>query len=210
MKISPDHEDFYQPLLPWLAKAFEMAGADVWIHGQDENLIRERQKGEPGQRRFVVEVKGFANLLHEFVHFVQVGYLADDHGIDYQQIPFDLRSPAGRNVMWQELTCCVISCAYLGGNQKQIEAWFAEQVGIQDVFYGFADQLNAFISQLREIVDLYACELESTLETAYAQTSQYLLQAGTPSSLVDPPKKLTFKKLWARYLDSMFSISICA
>jgi hypothetical protein len=44
----------------------------------------------PASAPFIVAAAGLPNLLHELVHVLQAGRLADDHGLDYGQIPYDL------------------------------------------------------------------------------------------------------------------------
>jgi hypothetical protein len=45
---------------------------------------------------------------------LQAGRLADDHGLDYGQIPLRPRARrAHRRHLWEELACCLVSCAYL-------------------------------------------------------------------------------------------------
>ncbi len=106
--------------------------------------------------RWVVESEGLPNLVHELGHAVSHGGLADDHGIDYQSIPFDLRSDLGVTTWLEELACCCASCDYLelwlaherssSERDAQALAWFAEQVEIQPVFYGFEDDRFGFVS----------------------------------------------------------------
>ena len=133
MHIEPGHPDAAHPLLVLAARVLEDMGGEVVLHTRDDNLVRSRRDGDPGSAPFIVEAAGLPNLLHELVHVLQFGRLADDHGLDYGQIPLDLGDPAHRRHLWEELACCLVSCAYLEPAAEA--AWFAEQVGIQGVFY---------------------------------------------------------------------------
>ena len=129
--IPTDHPDSASPLLHFAAEALAAMGARVEIALGGENLVRslpgpvlaagsdraaqERAhpvacSGGPPKSSAVtpkalVQAEGLPNLLHELAHAVQAGCLADDYGIDYTAIPFDLDTAAGRAVLWDELAC---------------------------------------------------------------------------------------------------------
>ena len=214
--IPTDHPDSASPLLFFAARAFVAMGARVEIAIGGENLVRrlssasERRVGSTPDlgpvaardrahgRRFVpaapiavVQAEGLPNLLHELVHAVQVGRLDDDHGVDYSAIPFDLGTPAGRAVLWDELACCVMSCAYLRAHGRaaragapdrevmaEVEAWFREQVEIQPVFYGMEDDPPAFFARVGTLLHTHAAEAQAVLDRAQAATERALLAAG--------------------------------
>lgn len=203
VKIPADHGDAANPRLRAVAGALAHRGADVVIDGSGENLVR-RYRDRPGVQ---VCAQGLPNLLHELVHVVLAGVLDDDHGIDYGAIPFDLATAAGRAVMFEELACCVLSCAYIGSArdgetnaqvQARVDAWFSEQVGIQPVFYGMEQDPAALWRRVGELARTHAAELETVIDRAYAGVAALLAEAGAPPSLCAPPQRLTFADLWAR------------
>lgn len=151
----------------------------------------------------MVEVcaQGLPNLLHEFVHVVLAARLDHDHGIDYQQIPFELQTLRGRTVMWEEMCCCTLSCAYLcreGAPTPAVDAWFAEQLEIQPVFYGFEDRPAAFVEALVAAVNEHGEELDAMEARAYRLCDGVLTWAGAPSRLARPPLRLTARDLMRR------------
>jgi len=194
--IEAAHPDAARPLLHAAGRVLTAMGAEVIIHTLDDNLVRSRQPGDPGEAPFIVAAAGLPNLLHELVHVLQAGRLADDHGLDYGQIPYDLGRAEHRRILWDELACCVISCAYLEAEQEA--AWFAEQVGIQGVFYGYDDDAGAFLAAVDDAVRDHGAEQEAVLRDAYAAVEAALLAAGSASALARPRERLAFVPLWAR------------
>ena len=195
MRVEAGHPDAGHPLLRAAGQVLTTMGAEVIIHTQDDNLVRSRRPGDPGDAPFIVAAAGLPNLLHELVHVLQAGRLADDHGLDYGQIPYDLRRTEHRRILWDELACCVISCAYL---EPAAEAsWFAEQVGIQGVFYGHDEDPAAFLAAVDSAVAKHGAELETVLVGAYAAVEAALTAAGA-AALAKPRARLDFAQLWAR------------
>lgn len=195
--VEPGHPDAGAPLLPVMARALAAMGAEVVIAAGDDNLIRARRADDPGDRPFVVVAAGLPNLVHEFAHAIQAGRLADDHGFDYGLIPLDLQVRAQRALLWEELACSVLSCAYApaGGD---VDAWFKEQVEIQGVFYGVSEgaEFAALVDATRAA---HPDELPATVEAAYRAVAQALRGVGAADAEVEPPRHLTFEALWARY-----------
>lgn len=195
--VEPGHPDAGAPLLPVMARALAAMGAEVVIAAGDDNLIRARRADDPGDRPFVVVAAGLPNLVHEFAHAIQAGRLADDHGFDYGLIPLDLRAGEQRALLWEELACSVLSCAYApaGGD---VDAWFKEQVEIQGVFYGVSEgaEFAALVDATRAA---HPAELPATVEAAYQAVAQALRAAGAADAEAEPPRHLTFEALWARY-----------
>ncbi|MDC0719504.1 hypothetical protein [Nannocystis bainbridge] len=193
--VEPGHPDAGAPLLQVLARALAAMGAEVVIAAGDDNLIRARRADDPGDRPFVVVASGLPNLVHEFAHAVQAGRLADDHGFDYGLIPLDLRAAGQRALLWEELACAVLSCAYA---PDDVDAWFKEQVEIQGVFYGVAEG-----AEFADLVDAtraaHPDELPAAVEAAYRAVAQNLREAGATDAEAEPPQALTFEALWARY-----------
>ncbi len=196
MHVEARHPDAERPLLHAAGSVLTAMGAEVVIHSLDDNLVRSRQPGDPGEAPFIVAAAGLPNLLHELVHVLQAGRLADDHGLDYGQIPYDLGRAEHRRILWDELACCVISCAYLEAEQEA--AWFAEQVGIQGVFYGYDDDPADFLAAVDRAVDAHGAELELVLKDAYAAVEAALRATGCGPALARPRRRLDFAPLWAR------------
>lgn len=197
MHVERGHPDASRPLLPYAARILADMGAEVVIHTEDDNLVRSRRPGDPGAAPFIIAAAGLPNLLHELVHVLQAGRLADDHGIDYGQIPYDLTSAAHRRILWEELSCCVVSCAYL---EVEAEAgWFAEQVGIQGVFYGYDDDPDGFLEAVDRALTAHRPELEEVLADAYRAVETRLRGVGAPPGLAVPRARLDFIALWTRF-----------
>jgi hypothetical protein len=201
MEISDGHPDRGQPLLAWAARALEDRGATVKIVDDgDANWIRRDPAADGDAPRFEVVVHGLANLLHELVHAAQHGRLADDHGVDYGLIPFDLGDPAVRRLVWEEMAAAVISCAYLPGDAAAIDGWFAEQVEIQGIFHGLAAaDLEGLRRRLDDLLIGFADEAEAALERAYSRTESWLRAAGAPAEIARPPARWPVAALWGRY-----------
>lgn len=199
MHVDPGHPDAGAPLLTWLARAIAAMGGEVVIADGDENLVRSRRPGDPGSAAHVVVAAGLPNLLHEFGHAVQFGRLADDHGIDYAEIPFDVRRAEHRRLLWEELACAVLSCAYLEQDPAAIDAWFAEQLEIQGVFYGLEHDLPGLVALIEATFAAHPGELERVESAAYAQVEAALRSVGAPSAVAEPRARLEFTALWARY-----------
>lgn len=184
--ISPGHPDRFDPLLARLVNLFATDGADVVIGAEADNVIRPRRAGDPGDLPWIVEAEGVPNLLHELLHALQAGGLAIDHGIDYRLIPFDTEVPAQRLLLWQELTCCTISCAYLADRPAQIQPWFNEQTGILHHFYGH-DSAAPFLAHVEALLVRHPGELEAVVGLGYRLTEE---------RLGSPPARLEFEALW--------------
>ncbi len=197
LHLEPGHPDAAAPLLIHAARVLIDMGAEVVIHTADDNLVRTRRPGDPGHAPFIVEAAGLPNLLHELVHVLHAGRLADDHGLDYGQIPYDLAVPGQRKILWEELSCCVVSCAYLETTEE--EAWFAEQVGIQGVFYGHDDDPEGFLKAVDRALVAHGSELEVVLAGAYAAVMTRLRAVGAPVALAAPRARLEFTTLWTRF-----------
>jgi hypothetical protein len=143
---------------------------------------------------------------------VQAGRLADDHGIDYTAIPFDLGSAAGRAVLWDELACCATSCAYLWAHGRaaragapprqvaaEVDAWFREQVEIQPVFYGHEHEPAAFVERVAALLRTHhhAAEAHAVLERAYAALERALVAAGAEPAVAVPSVRPSLPTLWS-------------
>ncbi len=218
MEIEVHHPDAGDALLVGLAGMLERLGARVVVEVGEDNLVRRigaeprvlafaddlAQPCEPRQPPAVeVKVAGLPNLLHEAVHVVLAERLDDDHGIDYGAIPFDLRTAQGRAVLWEELACCVVSCAYVlrpVGTEDPSSAWartvgwFREQVEIQPIFYGYEDDPTAFWSVVRACHARRRGEAEAVIERAYRRIEVGLRERGLQGAAV-PLRRLGLDEL---------------
>jgi len=176
-------------------RAFAPRAPAVWPPGPAEAL-------RAGERLAVIDVEGLPNLLHELVHVALAGRLADDHGYDYGAIPYDLGSPAGRGVLWEEIACCVVSCAYLvpagAASRTNVDAWFAEQLGIQPLFYGMEHEPAAFFATVDALAHAHIGELVAMLECAYERVDR-LLAPFADDGDGRPRERLAFAPLWSRW-----------
>lgn len=150
-----------------------------------------------------IQVEGLPNLLHEVGHLVLAGVLDDDHGIDYQAIPFDLGCAGGRAVLFEELACCTLSCGYARPLRDArawawADAWFAEQVEIQPVFYGFEDAPGRFWSVVKEVYVANAGACEAAVDAAFERTEALLRWADAPVGVAAPAERLSFRTLLRR------------
>ncbi len=199
LAIEAGHPDAGHPLLAALARALARHDGAVVVRAGAGNLVRPRTAADAGAGdgvRWLVEVEGLPNLLHEFVHFVFKPTLLEDHGFDYALIPFDTARPEQRAWLWEELACCVVSCAYLADRPALVAPWFAEQVGIQHHFYGFTEP-EAFFAHVDALAARHPDELHAALDTAYARTAGELAAAGYPCP--DPPRRPGFGELWSAF-----------
>ena len=204
--VENGHPDAGHPLLAALARALARHDGAVVVRAGAGNLVRPRTSvdveadvGAVADVRWLVEVEGLPNLLHEFVHYVFKPTLLEDHGFDYALIPFDTARPEQRAWLWEELACCVVSCAYLADRPALVAPWFAEQVGIQHHFYGFAEP-EAFFAHVEALVARHGDELHAALATAYARTAAELAAAGYGAP--EPARRLGFEALWADFRGS--------
>lgn len=151
----------------------------------------------------VVRVEGLPNLLHEVGHLVLARVLDDDHGIDYQAIPFDLDTASGRRVLFEELACCTLSCGYPRSLSDApawawADAWFAEQLEIQPVFYGLEEDPDRFWERVAETYEHHADACEAMVEQAFSRTAALLRWAGAPAGVAAPAQRLSFGTLLRR------------
>lgn len=186
LAISPGHPDSLEPLLARLVDVFARDGADVVIGPEQENSVRPRRHDDPGTLPWIVEAEGLPNLLHEFLHYLQAGGLAADHGIDYALIPFDTGRPEQRRLLWQELACCTISCAYISDRPARVQPWFNEQAGILHHFYGY-HSAEPFFAHVDGLLTQYPEESEAVVAAAYDSAQ---------ARLGPPPGRLDLGALW--------------
>lgn len=178
---------------------FELMGAEVRLDPTcDDNFVR---RGRADEAPFVACAEGLANLVHELGHVLWFGALEDDHGIDYRAIPYRMDEASGSSILVQELACSVLSCAYLPTDTpaEAVDAWFAEQIEIQPVFYGFAE---ADAVGFAGAVDAWLArgqtraELEQAVITLQRRAARWLAGLGARSTVRGD---LRFDALWLRY-----------
>lgn len=200
VRISAGVAEAENPLMGLAAAALVRAGAQVRIDPHGENLVRRPREEDRSSARAIVEVQGLGNLFHELVHVVRAGVLDDDHGIDYGQMPFRLEVPEHRALLWDELAASVVSCAY--ATPSAPDAWFAEQVETQPVFYGMEADPAAFARALDGLVGSggpHLSELDAVVDAAFAAVADWLRDAGATPAQAGPPRNLRFSPLWAAY-----------
>lgn len=190
-------------------------GARVEIALGGENLVRSLAGAGPFSPSVphpvaLVQAEGLPNLLHELAHAVQAGRLEDDYGIDYTAIPFDLDTAAGRAVLWDELCCCVTSCAYLRSHGRaaragapapivaaEVEDWFREQVEIQPVFYGMEHDPPAFVERVAALLRAHGAEAEAQLDLTHAALERALAAAGADPEVAVASWRPAIPTLWS-------------
>lgn len=214
VRITSNRPDADNTLFAYLRRGLRALGAQVEVTEED-NLIRRI-----GSRRDVpdplppfpltppppsvqVRVEGLPNLLHEVGHLVLRRVLDDDHGIDYQAIPFDLGAPRGRRVLFEELACCTLSCGYPRRLDDEdawawADAWFAEQVEIQPVFYGLEGDPPRFWRAVAAIYRTHGEACEAVVDEAFERTAALLRWSGAPVGVAAPAERLSFGTLLRR------------
>lgn len=205
-------------MLAAAARAFVRLGASVSVSEDGENLVRALPPTAAGDTAHVspipirgeVVAQGLPNLMHELVHAVLAGRIDDDHGIDYSAIPFDLATRSGRAVLWEELSCCWLSCGYLRADchRRQdgrdpaatADAWFYEQVDIQPVFYGLEDDTLGFVDRVQRLLAGQASEADAVMSRARHQTAAALTAAGAPDDVAQPRLPESVHEIWDRLI----------
>lgn len=180
-------------------RALAAMGAEVRVFANAENCVRPREPVEAGGPPFVIEVEGLPNLLHELAHVVLLGRVEKDHATPYARIPFDLASPDGRRLLFEELACCLASCAWHPGSDADAQAWFAEQVGIQDVFFGFDGDPAGFLAAADARIRAHGAELSEAIARAAAGIQLVLERSGAPLVVARPRREASiaaFMRAW--------------
>lgn len=197
-------------LIVLLARALERLGCRVVVNAGGENLVRalgagtsisiESLRAHEGPPWVEIQAQGLPNLLHECVHVVLAERLDHDHGIDYRAIPFDLTTIAGRQVLWDELSCCVVSCAYMCRPHcdAPVDAWFVEQLEIQPVFYGLESDPARFIRCVAAYLQSDRKTCRATLARAYRRVASLLAWVGAPAEIAHPARYLSAEELFSR------------
>lgn len=193
-----------------VTRIIEKMGATVLVDPARDNLCRRASPAEMvelGGRVWIVEAQGLPNLIHELVHALFLGALADDHGFDYGQIPLDLSLRDHRRHLWEELACCVLStviCAPLEDDPESFARdWFAEQFEIQGVFHGLEHDLAGFRVRVDAHLQIaeHRAELLQTVDTARSRLESALAEVGVAAEL--PPSDpmavwQDYRRGWAR------------
>jgi hypothetical protein len=185
-------------------RALAARGAEVRVFAGADNSVRPREAGDSGGARdaagrplpFVVEVEGVPNLFHELAHVLLLGRVEKDHGTRAAEIPFDLATPRGRKLLFEELACCVASASWHPGSDAEADAWFAEQVGIQDCFFGMQGDLPRFFATAAREVAAHRAELDEVVARAHDLVSAALAEAGAPPEVARPLRLYDFERGW--------------
>jgi hypothetical protein len=136
---------------------------------------------------WIIEAQGLPNLIHEVVHALFLGHLADDHGFDYGAIPLDIERPEHRMMLWEELACCGLStsiCAPVMDDPQQFARdWFTEQFEIQGVFHGLEHDHGAFCARIDAQLSIpeRVDEAVATVERGHRRLSDRVRRAGGPA-----------------------------
>jgi hypothetical protein len=179
-------------------------GGSVVMGPARENLCRRASPTEMidlAGRAWVVEAQGLPNLIHELVHALFLGGLADDHGFDYGQIPLDLNHRAHRRHLWEELACCVLSTVISAPLEDDPESfggdWFAEQFEIQGVFHGLEHDLAGFRARVDAHLHIaeHRAELLDTVAEARSRLESAFAEAGVMTIL----PSCDVLEIWSRY-----------
>jgi len=189
-------------------RALAARGAEVRVFAGADNSVRPREPGDVRGARdadggllpFVVEVEGVPNLFHELAHVLLLGRVEKDHGTRASEIPFDLATPRGRKLLFEELACCVASASWHPGSDAEADAWFAEQVGIQDCFFGMQGEMRRFLEAADTVVKANRAELETLIGRAHEQVSAALAEAGAPPVFAHPVRRFDFDRGWRSLL----------
>lgn len=214
VRITSNRPDADNRLFSALERALAGLGARVEVTEEDNLVRRIGPRGVISDPlppfppvvpppAVLVRVEGLPNLLHEVGHLMLARALDDDHGIDYQAIPFDLGAESGRAVLFEELACCTLSCGYprlLSDPQAWAwaDAWFAEQVEIQPVFYGLEETPDRFWETVAAVYRAHTDACEATVARAFAKTEALLRWAGASAGVAAPAQRLSFRTLLRR------------
>src|SRR5690606_23833255 len=173
-------------------------GAKVSVGSDQENLVRAHPGG------FEVQAQGLENLIHELLHALMQGRLADDHDFPYDEIPLSLGDVRHRALMWEELACCGLSCAYVSAEAR--DAWFAEQLEILGVFWGHDDDPSAFEEMVDAALERWGDEFHAQWALARRRLADAMgegaVLAGVSAELVQPEVVSgvrDFAALWSSY-----------
>jgi hypothetical protein len=178
------------------SRALAARGAEVRVFAGADNSVRPREPGDAGALPFVVEVEGVPNLFHELAHVLLLGRVEKDHGTRASEIPFDLATPRGRKLLFEELACCVASASWHPGSDAEADAWFAEQVGIQDCFFGMQGDLSRFFAAAEREVAAHRAELDACIARAHELMSAALAESTATGERTQPARRYDFDRGW--------------
>lgn len=176
-------------LVQWLRLVIAQMGGATLLGHEQGNLCRRASTAEAlesPRAAWIIEAQGLPNLIHEVVHALFLGHLADDHGFDYGAIPLDIERPEHRLLMWEELACCGLStsiCAPLEADPHRFsQEWFAEQFEIQGVFHGLEHDLPGFCARIDAQLSMpdRVNELRATVERGHRRLCACVRQVGGP------------------------------
>lgn len=181
-----------------LARICAAFGARVRVVPGADNSVRtlHGEDRRPHMWTHEIDVEGTVNLAHEVGHLAFAGHLDDDHGIDYHQIPYDLEGVVGRTMLAEELACSTFSCGVLATTlvargvrnaeiDGRVDAWFAEQLEIQPVFYQREPSLPAFIRSVEDFVMNTSSDLVTKCDLLYETVGEWMTGVGVPVACSD-------------------------
>lgn len=188
--------------------ALAQRGGEVRVFADADNCVRPRAAGEAvagggnaAALPFVIEVQGSPNLFHELAHVVLLGRLAKDHATDYTKIPFDVMSEQGRRLLFEELACCLASCAWHPGTPNEVEAWFDEQVDIQPCFFRRDGDLRQFLRDADTSIQQHQAQLTAICGRTLEELRRALRDGNCPHRTEPPHPHLAPLAEWSRLLD---------
>jgi len=125
-----------------------------------------------------------------------LGRVEKDHGTRASEIPFDLATPRGRKLLFEELACCVASASWHPGSDAEADAWFAEQVGIQDCFFGMQGDHPRFFAAAEREVAANRAVLDACIARAHELVSAALAEAGEAGERTGHVRRYEFDRGW--------------
>lgn len=177
-------------LVHWMRLAIAQMGGVTLLGPDYGNLCRRSSHAEILEfagAAWIVEAQGLPNLIHELVHALFLGHLADDHGFDYGAIPLNIERDDHRRLLWEELACCGLStsiCAPLHTDPLRFSRdWFSEQFEIQGVFHGLEHDLPGFCARVDAQLSMpdRVEELRATVEEGHRRLCERVRQVGGPA-----------------------------
>jgi len=214
------------PLFDAVVGVLREMGGSVHLDPHGENLVRRRRATEVGECPFVVEVQGWPNLMHEFVHILALGYLEEDSGFNYGWIPLDVTQTLHRKCLWEELSCCVISCNYMSffpteqskapfdcrdsmtmakvlQQTQTVIRWFSEQIEILPVFYGLEANPAEFVTLIENCTRTHGRELNEIYDRLQHRVYESIAATGLSTDLLQSLSSFanyySFESLWEQY-----------
>ena len=99
-------------------------------------------------------------------------------------------------MLFEELACCVVSASWHPGSDADADAWFAEQVGIQDCFFGMQGDLPRFFAAAEREVAAHHAELDACIARAHELVSAALAESEATGERTRPSRRYDFDRGW--------------